>query len=155
VTSRWTEADFDALGWHDVHVHGFRILDGEHGAGQLWLDLDYILDWVCPTNDVSSYRFRVAPAILQFRDVTSLRLSLDYATPTAAMGPFSIDGIEREPISYGDSYTSFRWAIAVNWPAGAIAFESPGFHLHLTGPAVDTDTQYLTDTVRASGSPDA
>jgi hypothetical protein len=50
VTSTWTEADFDSLGWHDVHVHGFRVLDGEHGAGELWLDIDYILDWVCPSD---------------------------------------------------------------------------------------------------------
>jgi hypothetical protein len=34
LTTRWAEDVFDLLGWHDVHVHGFRILEGEHGTGQ-------------------------------------------------------------------------------------------------------------------------
>ena len=88
-----------------------------------------------------------------FRDVTSLRFTLDYATPTAAIGPFSIDGIEREPISHENGYESSRWAIAVNWPDGELAFESPGFTQSLTGPIVETDAQYLTGDERNGDSP--
>ena len=102
VTSTWTENDFDSLGWHDIHVHGFQIIEGEHGDeyhadGELWFDLDYILEWMHPDSEGGAFRFRIAPASLRFRDVSSLRLALDYETPTAAMGPFSIDGIERAP----------------------------------------------------------
>lgn len=143
MTTSWTEADFDSLGWHDVHVHGLRVLDGEFGAGQLWLDLDYILDWICPADGSGNCRFRIAPAVLRFREVTSLRLELDYATPQSAMGPFSLAGIERESISYGEGHTSFRWTIDVNWPTGRITFESPGFGQQLTGAAVETDSQFL------------
>jgi hypothetical protein len=153
VTSTWTNRDFDLLGWHDVHVHALRILGGEHGAGELWLDLDYILEWIPPDTAEGSYRFRVAPALLKFHDVTSLQLSLDYATWGAAMGPFSIDGIQREPIPYPDNYVSFRWAISVNWPAGKIMFQSPGFTQVLTGPVVDTGSQDLTESEREGGSP--
>jgi hypothetical protein len=153
VTSTWTEADFDSLGWHDVHVHGFRVLDGEHGAGELWLDIDYILDWVCPSDLGSGYRFRIAPAVLKFRDVTSLQLSLDYATPTAAMGPFSLAGIEREAISFGNGYGSFRWTIEINWPSGEITFESPGFTQSLTGTITETDSQHLDRSERNGDSP--
>jgi hypothetical protein len=153
MTSSWTESDFDSLGWHDIHVHGLRVIEGEHGAGELRLDLDYILDWIHPKTQGGSFRFRVAPASLRFRDVTSLRLSLDYATPTAAIGPFSLDGIEREPISYGNGYESFSWTIAVNWPEGELTFESPGFVQMLTGPAVETDSQHLSDGERGGDAP--
>jgi hypothetical protein len=100
VTSAWTEADFEALAWHDVHVHGVRIIEGEHGAGELCLDLDYIVDWLCPVGGEGRCRFRIAPALLTFREVTGLKLSLDYATPSAAMGPFSIHDVRREEFAY-------------------------------------------------------
>jgi hypothetical protein len=116
VTDTWTEADFDTLGWHDSHVHGMRVLDGEHGTGQLWLDIDYILEWLNPESEGGNYRFRVAPAMLKFREVMSLRVSLDYATPAAAMGPFSLEGVERELVSYPNGYESYRWTLTVNWP---------------------------------------
>ena len=143
MTGSWTEADFDSLGWHDVHVHGFQILEGEHGTGQLWLDIDYILDWICPATNDEAYRFRIAPALLRFRDVDSLRFELDYATPTAALGPFSLAGVEREAISYGGGFSSFRWKMEINWPSGSISFVSPGFIQELTGPIVETDSQCI------------
>ena len=153
MTLTWTDADFDSLGWHDVHIHGFRVLEGEHGAGELWLDLDYILEWVGPCGEGDGYWFQTAPALLKFRDVTSLRFSLDCATPTAAMGPFSIDGIEREPISHENGYRSYRWTLAINWPAGEITFESPGFSQSLTGAVVETDSQHLDEAQRNGDSP--
>ncbi|TWU48702.1 hypothetical protein Poly51_46030 [Rubripirellula tenax] len=153
MTSTWTETDFDSLGWHDIHVHGFRIVEGEHGVGDLWLDLDYILEWVPPAAKGGAFRFRIAPASLVFRDVTSLRLALDYATPTASMGPFSLDGIEREPISFDNGCNSFRWAINVNWPDGEMTFESPGFTQTLSGPIIESDAQYLTDAERNGDAP--
>lgn len=153
MKSSWSETDFDELGWHDSHVHGFRVLEGEHGTGELRLDLDYILEWLCPAGEGGACRFRIAPALLKFRDVTSLRFSLDYATPTAAMGPFSIGGIEREPISYGSGYGSYRWTIPINWPAGEITFESPGFTHMLTGSVVETDSQQLDESQRNGDSP--
>ena len=60
LSKTWTEDDYDSLSWHDVHVHAFRIVEGEYGSGQLWFDLDYILDWLC--SEDGSCRFRVAPA---------------------------------------------------------------------------------------------
>ena len=60
MTTTWTNQDFELLGWHDVHVHALHILGGEHGAGELWLELDYILEWIPPDTAEGSYRFRVA-----------------------------------------------------------------------------------------------
>src|SRR3954447_15608689 len=89
---RWTQDQFDEMSWHDNHVHALRIVAGQHGAGELVLDIDYIAEWL---RNGDEFRFRLVPAALRFTDVTNLRLSLDYASPSAAMGPFSIHAIER------------------------------------------------------------
>jgi hypothetical protein len=146
VSLHWTEADFDSMSWHDVHVHGLRIVEGQDGAGELSFDLDYILEWLCSGD--KTCRFRVAAAILTFRDVIDLRLSLDYATPTAAVTPFSIGGIEREASAY-----AYQWRIPVNWPAGEITFTSPGFSQRLVGPIIETLSQCLDPSVRLGCTP--
>lgn len=128
----WTEADFEKLSWHDVHVHGLRIVEGEHGAGDLLLDIDYILEW---QKQEKSFSFRIAPATLSFHQITDLKLSLDFATPTAGIVPFSLFGITREPITYPTGYKSFSWELEIVWPEGSFTFKAPRFTQTLTGPA--------------------
>jgi hypothetical protein len=80
----WTTADFDAMSWHDVHVHGFRLdrFDENNGSADLVLDIDYILKW---EKSGDSFLFTVCRADLRFNDVFGLKLDLDYASPTAGM----------------------------------------------------------------------
>ena len=37
----WTEADFDAMGWHDNAVHAVAVEQLPDAPGRLLLDLDY------------------------------------------------------------------------------------------------------------------
>jgi hypothetical protein len=120
----WTDADFDGLTWHDNHVHGLALREGNHGAGELELDIDFIQEWV--TGDGGQIHFRIVPATLTFHDVRDLRLTIDYASVTAALCAFSIDGIERSRADRGN-YVATLWSIPINWPSGAIAFEASGF----------------------------
>jgi hypothetical protein len=90
--TRWTQQDFDSLSWHDNHVHALRLTAGESGVGELELDIDYILEWL---PEGGAFRYRIAPARLRFFGVTDLRIDIDWAVSCAAMGPFSISGIER------------------------------------------------------------
>ena len=147
MSQTWTTADFNELCWHDCHIHGFRLgefHDG-HGTAELEFDIDFIVEWLC---EGGSCRFRIAPATLTFHEVFGLRIELDYATPTAGMTPFSIDGLNREPISYPTGATSFRWRLPVNWPSGEITFESPGFTQFLRREPVETQGQFLTANQR-------
>jgi hypothetical protein len=120
----WTEKEFDHMSWHDNHVHGLQIIEGEYGAGRLILDIDYILEWI--NNAEGKFQFRILPALLEFRGVTNLRVALDYATPTAGLGPFSIHAIERK-IEPRERYEAQVWTILINWPVGEITFEAEGF----------------------------
>lgn len=138
---RWYVADFDTLSWHDVRVHGFRIVEGDQGTAELVLDIDFILEWL-PSED-GGYRFRIAQAILQFHEVFGLRFMLDYVACSAGMTAFSIDRIEREVIGDDERAQTYRWRIDVNWPEGFLEFEAPGFSQWLVGEIVEQDAQTL------------
>jgi hypothetical protein len=135
----WTDQQFDEMSWHDNHVHGLRIVEGAHGLGELVLDLDYIVEWIC---DAGGSKFRITPVTLRFLEVSNLRVSLDYETPTAALAPFSIHAIERrsEP---RQRYVAQVWKIRINWPRGEIVFEAKGFEQRACGAPVLSESQCL------------
>ena len=136
----WTDEDFDALSWHDNHVYGLSVSEGQYGSGELTLDLDYILEWMKSTS--GDIQFRIAPASLTFHEVTDLKVSLDYRTVSAAMGPFSIAAIERR-FETRKRYTATLWTISINWPKGEISFEATGFTQTLRGSPIIKDQQSL------------
>lgn len=149
MSSTWTESDYDSMGWHDTTVHAIRIVEGKYGSGEFWIDLDYIVEWICVGN---TCRFRVAPALLVFREVTKLRLTLDYATVGAGLVPFQLDGIARNETARTASYGSYSWTIEIGWPDGSIAFDSPGFTQKLTGPIIETESQSLSPSQRGQAA---
>ena len=137
----WTDADFDAMSWHDVHVYGFRVFEisGGQGAADLVFDLDYILQWLRPPPG-QPFQFEVAQASLRFHHARNLQVALDYKTPTAGMGPFSLDGISRTRLEGRDGWS---WLLEANWPAGRIAFTQT-----LVGPARTQGAQHLESAYR-------
>ncbi len=155
---RWYTADFDRLSWHDVHVHGFRIVEGAHGCAELQLDIDFIL---ARPDDADRARagFRVAQAMLQFHEVSGLRFSLDYVACSAGMSAFSIGAIARWSLRAVDADMSeadgnapgeasgdhgpWRWRIEVNWPEGALEFEASGFTQWLVGEPIEQEAPSL------------
>ena len=145
----WSEGDFERISWHDNHVHALRILPGDHGLGEFALDLDHILEW---RRVGEAMRFLVVPATLRFRAVSALRIALDYAAASAALGPFSIDAIERrdEP---RERHVAQLWRIAVNWPPGEIAFEASGFEQRARGTPVLSELQHLLPAERLDAAP--
>lgn len=140
----WTDEQFDEMSWHDNCVHGLRIVEGIHGAGELILDLDYILEWI---EAEESFRFRILPVTLKFREVTHLRISLDYATPTIALGPFSIHAIERK-IEQRERYVAQVWKLLINSPVGEITFEAQGFEQRGVGAPQISNAQWLSPDER-------
>jgi hypothetical protein len=143
VKRSWTDADFADLSWHDCSVHALRIVEGPHGAGELLLDLDYILQWL-PSG--GHYQFSIAPAELRFIGVTDLRMSIDYAAVSAGFTPFTLDGIRCEPdASIGQQK---RWTLKINWPTGELSFRATGFTQALTGEPSISPLMMLTPRQR-------
>ena len=146
----WHTEDFDSLSWHDVHVHGFRLdtFKDESGSADLVFDIDYILKW---EKSGDGFLFTVCQADLRFHQVFGLTFSLDYATPTAGMCPFSIAGVERELVKFPTGFQSYRWRLPINWPKGLCEFQAPGFTQTLTGAPYVQSHQALTPEKRRGG----
>lgn len=139
---RWYTADFDAMAWQGVHVHGLRLVPNDDGTAELVLDIDFLLT---RAGDDGAPHFRVAQAILQFHEVSALRMALDYAACSAGMTPFAIGAITRAPLveaPSGDDLAPqddpgpWRWTVSIDWPDGELAFDSPGFSQWLVGEPV-------------------
>ena len=141
----WTDADFADMSWHDNHVHGLQIRSGDYGAGELDLDLDYIVEWLCAAD--GSCEFRLAPATLTFRDVTELRIEVDYQAISAGLVPFSIDGISREDGAVAAEPLR-KWTVNLNWPRGSLAFRASGFTQRLRAPLRICAEQHLAESGR-------
>jgi hypothetical protein len=146
-TTRWSTEQFSELSWHDNHIHGFGIREGEHGEGELLIDLDFILEWLCDSA-TGQCRFRLAPATSTFHGVSDLAITLDYALPTAALAPASIAEISREACDFGLGHKKFWWSIHVNWPTGKLSFLADGFTQVLRGEPVIADQQCLSPAQR-------
>ena len=146
---KWSTEDFDEMSWHDVHVHAFQIVqnDGNNGTADLVFDIDYILEW---RKDSGAFNFVVAQARLRFHEAADLKLSLDYVQNSAGMCAFSIDGIDRERITFVNGNTSYKWKMQINWPSGFVEFRSPGFTQMTVGEHHLQSSQWLVPSRRKS-----
>jgi hypothetical protein len=157
LQQKYTEADFDALSWHDNEIYGFELRVGDperdDWTSDLVLDIDYIAEWV---RNGDEFQFRVAPATLVFHGVTDLRIAIDSGTEnsqTALVLP-SIAAIERQPIADQKVFLDrpyYRWCIRLNGiPDGEIAFGAVGFTQTLRREPVLCAEQRLDRSLRDS-----
>lgn len=142
----WTERDFDALSWHDCHVHGWGLVEVEHGRADLTLDLDFILAWERPGD--GAFVFVVAPATLVFFAVFALRFEIDYAG--FAVAPFSLHGIERELRVDTADHREHSYRLEINSPRGLISFAGDRFRQTLRAAPIRTADQWLEPGQRAA-----
>jgi hypothetical protein len=133
-------SDFENMHWHDNAIHAIRLLEN-YSCGDLVLDIDYIAEWLAPLNNV--YSFKVASADLMFHNVSNLIISVNYATPNAAVQPMIIREIHREAVTFPNGYFTFAWNIELNWPSGFITFNSSEFTQSLRMEPIIYDAQYL------------
>src|SRR5687768_1107533 len=108
----WTDADFDKMGWHDVHIHAIAF---RPETFELWFDIDYIFAWVDPQKAKTHYSFWVAPATLVFSNVHTLKFDLE-----SHDGDLSLQDIERsEPrdarnAEHLSKKTEWTWLLVCN-----------------------------------------
>jgi len=71
-----SESDAEPESFHDCHVHG---LHWHRDKFTFSMDLQYIVDWINPSDGTSSYRFAVSEGCLTFRNVDDLNVSMDWS----------------------------------------------------------------------------
>lgn len=108
----WTDADFENMGWHDTVVYKIAL------NKDLFLDIDYILQWNKPEVEGLSYTFWLAPATLCFLNIKNLRFDIDIVIEDA----FEIEDIERKLLP-----DETQWTIITR--QGEIQFSSNSYVL--------------------------
>ena len=154
--SRWTDADFESLSWHDCTIHSMGLdQDGEYQS-DLVIDLDFLMEWL-PSPE-GAFSFRVAPALLRFHNVDKLVIHtlLDYKQP---MEISEVTRLRRDD----PGYANFHWIIKLHTYPGRvnqIEFDATGFSQELTAQPIITNGQSLQlgerlQMIRENGEPGA
>lgn len=137
--SKWTDADFELLSWHDCTIHSVGIdQDGEYQS-DLLIDLDFLLEWLTASD--GTFQFRVSPALLRFHNVDKLviHMLLDYKEPIQIS---EVTRCRRDD----PGYINYHWAIKLHTYPGRekqIEFDATGFSQELTAQPVVTGHQSL------------
>ena len=134
----WTEADFEQMGWHDVHI---RAIAFHPEIFEFWLDIDYIFKWVAPGTGETHYSFWIAPATLAFENLYNVKFDIG-----SHDGGMELQGIKRSeastPRNAVAKQTEWLWSLDCN--EGQISFRSVGFSQFIRRPPVLTRVQRLT-----------
>jgi hypothetical protein len=150
-----SEADFDRLSWHDCHLWAIRFDVGsaeeDDWTSDLVLDLDFIVEWLRPSEN--EFAFRVAPATLVFQGVTDPHIAIDWARTgfQGALHLVSIDRITRERVAEQKVFLDrpyYSWRIELNWPDGEITFGAVAFRQTLLADPITLDRQHLSRAER-------
>lgn len=132
----WSEADFEQMGWHDATIHAFAFAPESY---ELFLDIDYILQWINPTTTDGTYQFVIAPATLIFESVFDIIINIE-----TQVGDCSLQGIERsaERLTPNGKFTEWEWILDTN--EGTISFSATGFKQYFRQRPVLGKSQMFT-----------
>lgn len=130
----WTEADYDAMGWHDNLIYQMRLTQ------DLELDIDYILVWNQPELPGLSYTFWIAPATLVFHSPKYLSSEQLLSTDI----PVEIDNVYKTDTKQGT-----HWRVETR--GGTLNFISSGYTQFIRQPpffkfgqSIDYEERYGT-----------
>jgi hypothetical protein len=132
----WTEADFDAMSWHDDAIHAVAVEPVPDHPGRLLLDLDYIVGGIRPEPPATRLSFWICPATLVFDEAWDLTADVDLRGWSFQL---FISDISR---SGPDERGWFDWTVAGD--RFTIELSSRGFTQYLRQAPVLSDGPWLS-----------
>jgi hypothetical protein len=124
-----SEARLDSF--HDVHVHG---LHWRRDQFSFLMDAQYILEWIAPIGNSTSYRFLICESRIMFRDVDDLKVSMDWS---GAALDTQIDVVRiLKSRTTPSGRLQQHYEIEFSDPEGSIMFWSTGYEVRLLGEPV-------------------
>ena len=132
----WTDADFDAMGWHDNAVHAIALEPAPSEPGRLLLDIDYIVEWVPPEAPATTLGFWICPATLVFDRAWDLTTDIDLHGWSFQL---FLNAIER---SGPDEHGYFDWTLAGDH--FTIGLSAPGFTQYLRHAPIPSSGHWLS-----------
>lgn len=143
----WTEADFDQMGWHDVHIHAIAFSTETH---ELLLDIDYMFAWVDPEAPDPHYTFWMAPCTLVFSNVHNFIADIEWG-----LG-LEIDDVSREDAGRPQNAAYIKrnreWKWNFDCQEGSFSFHSVGYMQITRRRPTRANTQVFTWDERGGAS---
>ena len=143
----WTQDDYELMGWHDAHVHGFAIQHQEESwEHNLLIDIDYIFKWEKPVPPDQYFTFWVAPCTLVFKNAFAIRGGMD--TNGGGIGTLEIaDLVLVNKTEQEKNVFIYEWNIDFHFAAD-IKLKSYGFEQIVRQAPIHTVAQGLTNEER-------
>jgi hypothetical protein len=132
----WTDADFDIMNFHDTYIHAFAY---DPVTEDLYLDIDYIFEWVHPPAGEVNFKFWAAPATLFFAHAQYLDILAERFAPGLQMQ--EITRTTAEPTEAIPNPIC-NWIVELE--NGALDFYTDGFTLYVRSAPQLCEEQYLT-----------
>jgi hypothetical protein len=132
----WTDADFDAMSFHDVHIRAFG---AEPDTYELLLDLDYLFQWVPPAEGETYFRFWVAPVTLAFENAHDVRIDV-----RSSQGDLEIATLRREEATPTPNDAMLERRYVLECREGDLSVVATGFTMYVRRPPVLVGQQSLT-----------
>jgi hypothetical protein len=132
----FTEADFESMDWHDVHVHAIAF---GPNAYEFSFDIDYLFRWLDPLPGKKYYRNWIGPATLVFENV------YDASFATAAYAGLTILSVNRKDEKtsrVNPALTDWLWVL--DCVEGEVTFRATGYRQFARKPAILLSMQRLT-----------
>lgn len=134
----YTVKDFEKMDWHDCSIYGVSFLEE---AYEFLLDIDYILEWIKPTDSDEFYEFLVAPATLVFKNVYDICFDLEFDCR------LNIESITRdEKVKCKNINNEYEWFWKIECQEGIISFRSLGFEMFINEKPTLSNSQRLGRT---------
>lgn len=110
--------------FHDCHVYGIQ---WQPSRFTFSLDLDYVLEWIEPAKPEQGYRFLVSQALLTFRDVDDVRLSIAWSGGALRAEIAKLEVLESRSTPNGQTQRLF--SIEFSDPDGTLSLWSTGYQV--------------------------
>jgi hypothetical protein len=136
--ARYTERDFDPLGFHDCRITGIEWNDE---AFELTLFIQYILQWVPQGAGEISYAFWISPTTLTFRNVEDPEVILQWHRLSLDCVIFNLVKGNSRPTPNG--VDTYYWTFELSEPNGSITLWATGFELKVLQPPTLCDIPRL------------
>lgn len=137
--SLWTDADFDVMGWHDVHIHAIAF---SPKTEELLMDIDYMFAWVDPEPPEKHYSFWMSPCTLVFANAYDFKAKTDWGL-----------GMEISHVSRQETEASKKvsplgypkhWEWTFDCQEGALSFLASGYQQFTRAKPVRSRTQIFS-----------
>ncbi len=120
VKEKWTNDDFNYLGWHDSRIYKITFPNEELN---FIIYIDYIFKW--EKEDNNFFKFWVSPCKLIFKNISDLELNISLKGYVG----IDIDEIKREKMGLTPNKKMTDWKFIIDTDRGVIELIATDFEM--------------------------